>query len=110
MSRNVNTEDNFLLSSENLRSSPELWPEKVPGSDNFSKTAHKNARENDNGLTQEDIRMIYQLGNLEKSGMIAEIKRLYDEGYQLGLDEGKEITRGKYLNIFATGAMGNRKK
>lgn len=56
----VFTEDNFLLSSENLPSSPELWPEKVPGSDNFSKTAHKNARENDNGLTQEDIRMIYR--------------------------------------------------
>lgn len=53
-------EDNFLLSSENLRASPELWPEKVPGSDNFTKTAHKAARENENGLTQEDIRMIYR--------------------------------------------------
>lgn len=51
-----------------------------------------------------------ELGNLPKSGIIAEIKRLYDEGYQLGLDEGKEITRGKYLNIFATGAMNYRKK
>lgn len=53
------TADNFLLSSENLRASPELWPEKVPGSDNFTKIAHK-ARENENGLTQEDIRMIYR--------------------------------------------------
>lgn len=53
-------EDNFLLSSENLRASPELWPEKVPGSDNFAKTGHKAARENENGLTQEDIRMIYR--------------------------------------------------
>jgi protein lin-52 len=122
------SEDNFLLSSENLRSSPELWPEKVPGSDNFAKSAQKNARENDKSLTQEDIRMIYrelcnppsghchlppifpELGNLPKSGVIAEIKRLYDEGYQLGLDEGKEITRGKYLNIFSNGTLGNRKK
>lgn len=51
-----------------------------------------------------------ELGSLPKSGIIAEIKGLYDEGYQLGLDEGKEITRGKYLNIFATGLTGNRKK
>ena len=51
-----------------------------------------------------------ELGNLPKSGIIAEIKRLYDEGYQLGLDEGKEITRGKYLNIFSNGTLGNRKK
>ena len=54
------TEDNFLLSSENLPSSPELWPEKIPGSDEYAKTAHKNARENEKGLTQEDIRMIYR--------------------------------------------------
>ena len=54
------SDDNFLLSSENLRSSPELWPEKIPGSDNFAKSAHKNARENENGLTQEDIRLIYR--------------------------------------------------
>jgi protein lin-52 len=51
-----------------------------------------------------------ELGNLPKSGIITEIKRLYDEGYQLGLDEGKEITRGKYLNIFAKNTLGNRKK
>ncbi|CRK90170.1 CLUMA_CG003884, isoform B [Clunio marinus] len=110
MSKEVNTEDNFLLSSENLRASPELWPEKIPGSDNFAKSAHKLARENEKGLTQEDIRLIYQLGQLPKSGIITEIKRLYDEGYQLGLDEGKEITRGKYLNIFAQGTLSNRKK
>lgn len=50
-----------------------------------------------------------ELGNLPKSGLIAEIRRLYDEGYQLGLDEGKEITRGKYLNIFTHGSIGRKK-
>lgn len=53
-------EDNFLLSSENLRASPELWPEKIPGSDNFTKSVSKHAKEGENGLTQDDIRNIYR--------------------------------------------------
>lgn len=53
-------EENFLLTSENLRASPELWPEKIPGSEKYAKSAHKNAKENDNGLTQDDIRQIYR--------------------------------------------------
>ncbi|CAO1441422.1 unnamed protein product [Diamesa serratosioi] len=100
----VKTEDNFLLSSENLRSSPELWPEKIEGSDNFTKNSSKMGTEIDcsSQLTQNDIRMIYQLGSLDRAGLITEIRRLYDEGYQLGLEEAKEITRGKYLNIFTS--------
>ena len=35
---------------------------------------------------------------------MTEIKRLYDEGYQLGVEEAKEVTRGKYLNIFTANA------
>ncbi|XP_070490046.1 protein lin-52 homolog isoform X1 [Chironomus tepperi] len=97
-------EDNFLLSSENLRASPELWPEKIPGSDNFTKTVSKHVKENENGLTQDDIRNIYQLGSLPKTEIVAEIRRLYDEGYQLGVEEAKEVTRGKYLNIFTSNA------
>lgn len=67
------TEDNFLLSNENLRSSPELWPEKIPGSDNFAKSAHKNARENANGLTQDDIRMIYRESILQNQCVSASL-------------------------------------
>lgn len=55
-------EDNFLLSSENLRSSPELWPEKIEGSDNFTKNSSKMGTEIDcsSQLSQNDIRMIYR--------------------------------------------------
>lgn len=82
-----------------------------------------------NQLSQNDIRMIYrkcwtifccgqfnfkwnsffstELGSLDRAGLITEIRRLYDEGYQLGLEEAKEITRGKYLNIFTS--SNNRK-
>jgi protein lin-52 len=36
---------------------------------------------------------------LTLSALIVEVRKLYDKAYQLGLDETKEMTRGKYLNI-----------
>lgn len=33
------------------------------------------------------------------SELIAEVKQLQNLAYQLGLEEAKEMTRGKYLNI-----------
>lgn len=45
------------------------------------------------------------MGALSQAGLIAEIKKLYDQAYQLGVEEAREMTRGKYLNIFQ-----NRKK
>lgn len=45
-----------------------------------------------------------ELGSLPKTEIVAEIRRLYDEGYQLGVEEAKEVTRGKYLNIFTSNA------
>lgn len=41
-----------------------------------------------------------ELGNLSITGLISEVKKLHDLAYQLGLEEAKEMTRGKYLNIF----------
>lgn len=43
---------------------------------------------------------ILELGNLSMGGLISEVKKLHDMAYQLGLEEAKEMTRGKYLNIF----------
>lgn len=43
-----------------------------------------------------------ELGSLSTSGLIMEVKRLHDLAYQLGLEEAKEMTRGKYLNIFSS--------
>lgn len=34
------------------------------------------------------------------NGLIAEVKKLHDLAYQLGQEEAKEMTRGRYLNIF----------
>lgn len=41
-----------------------------------------------------------ELGNMNTTDLISEVKKLHDEAYQLGLEEAKEMTRGKYLNIF----------
>ncbi|XP_021934241.1 protein lin-52 homolog isoform X2 [Zootermopsis nevadensis] len=51
------------------------------------------------GLDPDDINLLHQFGSLTASGLIAEVKKLHDVAYQLGLEEAKEMTRGKYLNI-----------
>ncbi|KAF9422990.1 hypothetical protein HW555_001533 [Spodoptera exigua] len=106
-----------LFSSEKLdRASPELWPEQnersqcstssfaVPGVSEFAPPPSNNqspplwAR----GVTKEDFAYMQQLGSLSTSGLIMEVKKLHDLAYQLGLEEAKEMTRGKYLNIFSS--------
>lgn len=63
------------------------------------------------GLGHHSFNMRYvfsaELGALSHAGLIAEIKKLYDQAYQLGIEEAREMTRGKYLNIFTPS---NRKK
>ena len=51
------------------------------------------------GLTEDDLSTIHQLGNLPTHHLLEEVKRLQNIAYQLGLEETKEMTRGKYLNI-----------
>lgn len=34
--------------------------------------------------------------------LIGEVKQLQNLAYQLGLEEAKEMTRGKYLNILSS--------
>ena len=41
-----------------------------------------------------------ELGNLPISTLLNEVKRLHDIAYELGIEERKEMTRGKYINIF----------
>ncbi|GFG38493.1 hypothetical protein Cfor_02379 [Coptotermes formosanus] len=97
--------DESLFSLEKLdRTSPELWPEQIPGVSQFvslqTLTPHAPQPWTRN-LDQDDINLLHQFGSLTASGLIAEVKKLYDVAYQLGLDEAKEMTRGKYLNILA---------
>ena len=43
--------------------------------------------------------LLAELGNLPTQHLLEEVKRLQNIAYQLGLEETKEMTRGKYLNI-----------
>lgn len=54
-----------------------------------------------------DKYVIAELGALSQAGVVAEIRKLYDQAYQQGVEEAREMTRGKYLNIFS---QNNRKK
>ncbi|CAH0727123.1 unnamed protein product, partial [Brenthis ino] len=93
-----------LLSLEKLdRASPELWPEQIPGVSEFAAMQNPNQSPPswNKGLTKEDYTYIQQLGSLTISSLITEVKKLHDLAYQLGLEEAKEMTRGKYLNIFS---------
>jgi hypothetical protein len=45
------------------------------------------------------VNVITEFGSLTASGLIAEVKKLHDVAYQLGLEEAKEMKRGKCLNI-----------
>ncbi|NP_001040200.1 Myb-MuvB complex subunit Lin-52 [Bombyx mori] len=92
-----------LFSSEKLdRASPELWPEQIPGVSEFAPMPGTQEPSWNEGLTKQDYTYMQQLGTLTVSGLIMEVKKLHDLAYQLGLEEAKEMTRGKYLNIFAS--------
>lgn len=95
--------DDNLMSLEKLdRASPDLWPEQIPGVHEF---VAQNSPQTEPcswaaSFTPDDMQHLHQLGNLSMTGLISEVKRLHDLAYQLGLEEAKEMTRGKYLNIF----------
>ncbi|XP_049769287.1 protein lin-52 homolog isoform X4 [Schistocerca cancellata] len=100
---NMSELDENLLSMENLdRASPELWPEK-----RMSNFVNQTAAANTSGqpwnkeLDSEDINLLHQFGSLTAASLIGEVKKLHDIAYELGLQEAKEMTRGKYLNILS---------
>ncbi|KAJ6637047.1 Protein lin-52 like [Pseudolycoriella hygida] len=109
--KDANSDDDpDLISMEKLdRNSPEVWPEKIPGINQFivmnstpSLTSSSQSKGVSwaQGLSSEDISAMHQLGALSSTGLIAEIRKLYDQAYDLGIQEAKEMTRGRYLNIF----------
>lgn len=92
-----------LMSLENLdRASPDLWPEQIPGVHEFvaQNLPHTKPFSWADGLSAEDVNLMHQLGGMSLSGLIVEVKKLHDLAYQLGLEESREMTRAKYLNIF----------
>uniref|UniRef100_A0A3B3I298 Protein lin-52 homolog n=1 Tax=Oryzias latipes TaxID=8090 RepID=A0A3B3I298_ORYLA len=87
-----------LLSFEKLdRASPDLWPEqcKFLSSHPITTSPPKWMAE----LESEDIEMLKELGSLTTANLMEKVKGLQNLAYQLGLEESREMTRGKFLNI-----------
>ncbi|VVC91847.1 protein lin-52 homolog [Leptidea sinapis] len=94
-----------LLSLEKLdRASPELWPEQIPGVSEFAPLHNPDQSPPmwNKSMTADDLNHIRKLKCLTTIGIIMEVKKLHDLAYRLGLEEAKEMTRGKYLNIFSS--------
>ncbi|KAL1138748.1 hypothetical protein AAG570_008810 [Ranatra chinensis] len=99
-----------LLSLEKLdRSSPELWPEAIPGVTGYaarnslsSSAFSKQSLESLNNFDVEDYNLLNCCG-LSTEALINEVKKLHDMAYRLGLEEAKEMTRGRFLNILMVG-------
>ncbi|XP_046749134.1 protein lin-52 homolog isoform X3 [Diprion similis] len=93
--------DESLMSLEKLdRASPDLWPEQSVNEYVAQNSPQTEPPSWSATLAADDINKLHQLGNLSMTGLITEVKKLHDTAYQLGLEEAKEMTRGKYLNIF----------
>ncbi|XP_054260970.1 protein lin-52 homolog isoform X2 [Macrosteles quadrilineatus] len=98
----MSTLDQSLLSLEKLdRSSPELWPESRVSEYMYLNSAAQNNLPQpwNRPLDDEDKQLLRYYGTLSVTNLIAEVKHLHDIAYKLGLEEAKEMTRGKYLNI-----------
>ncbi|CAM2116094.1 unnamed protein product [Caretta caretta] len=93
-----------LLSFEKLdRASPDLWPEQLPGVAEFA-ASFKSPITNSPPkwmaeLENDDIDMLKELGSLTTANLMEKVRGLQNLAYQLGLDESREMTRGKFLNI-----------
>ncbi|XP_013909503.1 PREDICTED: protein lin-52 homolog [Thamnophis sirtalis] len=109
-----------LLSFEKLdRASPDLWPEQLPGVAEFAASFKSPITSSPPKwmaeLENDDIDMLrgcpddnynisflyYQieLGSLTTANLMEKVRGLQNLAYQLGLDESREMTRGKFLNI-----------
>ncbi|KAL8600472.1 Protein lin-52 [Nucella lapillus] len=99
-----NSEEDQLLSMEKLRASPELWPEQIPGVSEFaSSKSPVNSSETPPkwlaDLEKDDIDLLQEFGSLTAAQLMEKVRGLQNLAYQLGLEEAREMTRGKFLNI-----------
>jgi len=95
-----------LVAMETLdRSSPELWPEPMPGMSGFAQHIRATSATDKQPSWKQppdahDMLLVQRYSQMPLPPLLDELKSLYDFAYNLGLEESKEMTRGKYLNIF----------
>ncbi|EPB80690.1 hypothetical protein ANCCEY_00258 [Ancylostoma ceylanicum] len=91
--------------------SPVLFPENVPGAGKHN-TEHdiqhttlqgmftnkqKNFRTD---LSPDDVKLVNELGRLTPDQLAEYIKNVQNTAYSLGIDEARQFSRGKMLQIF----------
>uniref|UniRef100_A0A8C9N8T2 Protein lin-52 homolog n=1 Tax=Serinus canaria TaxID=9135 RepID=A0A8C9N8T2_SERCA len=85
------------------RASPDLWPEQLPGVAEFAASFKSPITSSPPKwmaeLENDDIDMLKELGSLTTANLMEKVRGLQNLAYQLGLDESREMTRGKFLNI-----------
>lgn len=57
---------------------------------------------------QDDINMLHGFGSLTSIALLDKVKELHDLAFQLGLEESREMTRGKFLDVLAPQASDSR--
>ncbi|KAL4237326.1 Protein lin-52 [Mactra antiquata] len=98
-------ESDQLLSFEKLdRASPDLWPEQIPGVSEYAAEKLPSSRTNSPpkwmaDLENDDINLLQEFGSLTTSQLMEKVRGLQNIAYQLGLDEAREMTRGKFLQV-----------
>ncbi|XP_053406060.1 protein lin-52 homolog [Mercenaria mercenaria] len=102
---NTPTDTDQLLSFEKLdRASPDLWPEQIPGVSEYAADKLPSSRTNSPpkwmaDLENDDINLLQEFGSLTTSQLMEKVRGLQNLAYQLGLDEAREMTRGKFLQV-----------
>ena len=89
------------------RASPDLWPDEEAGDISDLIPGLKSSRSSPNYLEfqkemEEDINMLHEFSSLTTVSLMEKVKCLQNLAFQLGLDECREMTRGKFLQILPT--------
>ena len=99
------TQDTLPCLEKMDRASPDLWPddemEGILMSELKSSGQSSPAKPNLKDL-EEDISMLDEFSSLTTASLMEKVKALQNLAFQLGLDEGREMTRGKFLKILPT--------
>ncbi|KAE9419209.1 hypothetical protein Angca_009099 [Angiostrongylus cantonensis] len=85
--------------------SPILFPENVPGAGKHN-TEHdgmctSKQRSFRTDLSPDDVKLVNELGRLTPDQLAEYIKNVQNTAYSLGIDEARQFSRGKMLQIFS---------
>uniref|UniRef100_A0A7I4YPQ8 Cation_ATPase_N domain-containing protein n=1 Tax=Haemonchus contortus TaxID=6289 RepID=A0A7I4YPQ8_HAECO len=103
----ANNQSGALTCGESLQRapSPVLFPENVPGAAKVN-TEHdgmlpSKQRSFRTDLSPDDVKLVNELGRLTPDQLADYIKNVQNTAYSLGIEEARQFSRGKMLQIFS---------